>query len=37
VSDQVCGKTRGPVCHRETWWWNEYTEKAGEKKSMYII
>jgi len=29
--------TKNPVCHRECWWWNEYTQKAvKEKRSLYV-
>jgi len=32
VSDLVGGRTKGPVCCRKTWWWNEYTEKVVQLK-----
>jgi hypothetical protein len=36
VVDQVCGRAKGPARHRETWWWNEETEKiVKEKRRLY--
>ena len=30
-SKQVCGMTKGPPRHKETWWWNRYVEKVVAK------
>jgi hypothetical protein len=35
VADEVCGKTKGPPGHRESWWWNEEVRKAVEEKRNY--
>jgi len=32
ATEQVCGWTRGPPRHSETWWWNDEVAKAIEKK-----
>ena len=28
-SKQVCGMTKGPPQHKETWWWNRDVGKSG--------
>ena len=28
----VCGWTKGPMRHSETWWWNDEVAKAFEEK-----
>jgi hypothetical protein len=36
ATEEVCGKTRGPARHRETWWWNEEVAAAiAEKRRGY--
>ena len=30
-SKQVCGMTKGPPRHKETWWWNIDVEKVVAK------
>ena len=32
TADEVCGRTRGPPRHKETWWWNDDVEKAVAEK-----
>ena len=32
ASEQVCGKTKGPPRHKETWWWSEEVSKIVEEK-----
>ena len=32
ASEQVCGKTKGPPRHKETWWWSEEVSKIVEYK-----
>ena len=32
VAEEVCGKTKGPPRHKETWWWNEETERYVNRK-----
>jgi hypothetical protein len=37
AADNVCGKTKGPARHKETWWWNEDTEAAvAEKREKFL-
>jgi len=32
-AQDICGMTKGPCRHKETWWWNEQVAEAvGEKK-----
>jgi len=32
-AQDICGMTKGPCRHKETWWWNEEgAEAVGEKK-----
>jgi len=32
----MCGLSKGPCSHKETWWWNEeVAEAVGEKKKKY--
>ena len=32
ATEQVCGWTKGPPRHSETWWWNDEVAKAIEEK-----
>jgi len=32
AAEQVCGWTKGPQRHSETWWWNDEVAKAVEEK-----
>ena len=33
-SKQVCGMTKGPPRHKETWWWNRDMEKVVAKRKV---
>src|SRR2546426_8676649 len=34
---QVCGKTKGPLRHNESWWWNDEVDEAvTEKRRLHI-
>ena len=33
-SKQVCGMTKGPPRHKETWWWNRDVEKVVAKRGV---
>jgi len=36
TAQNICGMTKGPCRHKETWWWNEeVAEAVKEKKIMY--
>ena len=36
TAQDICGMTKGPCRHKETWWWNEDVAVAvREKKIMY--
>ena len=36
AADEVCGRTKGPPRHRETWWWNEECDRVvREKRNLY--
>ena len=36
TAQEICGMTKGPCRHKETWWWNEdVAEAVREKKIMY--
>lgn len=35
AAEKTCGKTKGPVRHKETWWWNNDTEVAVTKKRHF--
>jgi hypothetical protein len=38
ASDDVCGRTKGPPRHKETWWWNQDTEKVvKEKRRLFLM
>jgi hypothetical protein len=38
ASDVVCGRTKGPPRHEESWWWNEECAKAVVlKKRLFGI
>jgi hypothetical protein len=35
-AEEVCGRTKKPGAHRETWWWNEEVDEAvKEKRARY--
>ena len=34
ASKQVCGMTKGPPRHKETWWWNTDVEKVVAKRKV---
>lgn len=37
AAKEVCGVTKGPPRHKETWWWNRETEKAvANKRTMFL-
>jgi hypothetical protein len=37
-AEKVCGMTKGPRRHEETWWWNdEIGEAVDEKRRLYLI
>ena len=37
TAEEVCGRTRGPPRHKETWWWNEeISASVVEKKAAFI-
>ena len=36
TAQDICGMTKGPCRHKETWWWNEdVAEAVREKKIVY--
>jgi len=36
TAQDICGMTKCPCRHKETWWWNEdVAEAVREKKIMY--
>jgi len=36
TAQDICGMTKGPRRHKETWWWNEVVaEVVREKKIKY--
>jgi hypothetical protein len=38
TTEEICGITKGPPRHKETWWWNDDVEKAVvEKKRCYRV
>src|ERR1700690_1474397 len=38
VAEEVCGRTKGPVRHKETWWWNDgCSGVVEEKRRLYGI
>ena len=34
AAESVCGWTKGPARHKETWWWNDDVEEAVNTKRM---
>jgi hypothetical protein len=30
--EEICGWTRGPSRHKDTWWWNAEVDEAVRKK-----
>ena len=37
AADDICGRTKGPVRHKETWWWNSDTNEAvREKRTKFL-
>ena len=38
VAEEVCGKTKGPQKHKETWWWNDEVKGVvEEKRNRYLV
>ena len=37
ATEQVCGWTKGPPRHSETWWWNDKVADNEEKRRCYKI
>jgi len=36
TAQHICGSSKGPCRHKETWWWNEeVAEAVREKKIKY--
>jgi len=36
TAQDICGMSKGPHRHKETWWWNEeVAEAVREKKTKY--
>jgi len=36
TAQAMCGLSKGPCMHKETWWWNvEVAEAVREKKKKY--
>ena len=36
TAQDICGMTKGPRRHKETWWWNEeVAEAVSDKKIKY--
>src|SRR5580692_2039598 len=35
ATEEMCGRTKGPPRHKETWWWNEEVSSAVEEKKRY--
>ena len=36
-ADEVCGRTKGPPRHKQTWWWNDDVAKAVEEKRLRFV
>ena len=37
-AETVCGRTKGPQRHRETWWWNsDVAEAVGQKRKLFRV
>ena len=34
TAQDICGMTKGPLRHKETWWWNEKVAEAVRNKKM---
>ena len=32
TAQDICGMTKGPCRHKETWWWNEEVAEADREK-----
>ena len=37
ASKQVCGMTKGPPRHKETWWWNRDVEKVKQGSKRHSL
>ena len=35
VADEVCGKTKKPPRHKETWWWNDEVKLVVEVEEKH--
>ena len=34
TAQDICGMTKGPRRHKETWWWNEEVAEAVREKKI---
>ena len=34
TAQDICGMTKGPCRHKETWWWNEEVAEADREKKI---
>ena len=37
VAEEVCGKTKDPQKHKETWWWNDEVKGVFEERETGIL
>ena len=38
AAEEVCGRTKGPPRHNESWWWDDECSRAvNEKRKLYGI
>jgi len=36
TSQHICGMSKGPCRHKETWWWNEEVAEAVREKKIEV-
>jgi len=37
TAQNICGMSKGPCIHKETWWWNEEVAEAVREKKVQKI
>ena len=37
TAQDICGMTKDPPRHKETWWWNEEVAEAVRNKKIYMF
>jgi len=37
TAQHICGMSKGPCRHKETWWWNQEVAEAVREKKITLV